>query len=465
MGSRYRTVPLGRGPQFVGLNDGFSLGLEQAPPSRNRLDALSIGAIQNRILISPPLLRLKDRLAGKPLPLLDWQIAQGFKGPKTFLPLLTDFEAATLTAIQADPRPEELADIAAIDGFFSPSEKVKRLRKDADLYSRPLTLRVCREKKPLEPVGWGSRDEDRSVNLEGYILNAITYTPPEPRQREGSPDAWKKPGEFPSTTSEDPADLADLLAIKSSDFYCGKPAEFPNILKYWGSAGTSYAAITGVSADQTWGAAKIQVANAVTMINVVSAFPMPPPIGTYPLTFWTMLGGEIRDLIFSGVLIDPVAVDFWVTGAVLINYSAMIDHIEKDLKKKAKKAKRQALVKMIGLAVVSIVALIVLPEAISAVAGALQAAYQTYADIEARKKAAKQFKDASILFEKDASGFSDKLDAYANMLDAQEAAEVAAAGPTPEMQAALDEIPAPTDDLFAVGGIAAAGIAAFFLLR
>jgi hypothetical protein len=416
------------------LGGSFFMGLEQAPPSRNRLDGLSIGAIQNRILISPPLLRLKAQVGGRKL---------GRGRTDLYLPTLTDFEATTLAAIEADPRPEELADLAAIDGFFSPPKAINHLRED--LYSLPLTLRICRGPAPSQ----GSGRANLPITAETMIMDLLVYKAP--NRRQGIPESG--------------ATADEMSAIKGSDFYCGEPAKFPNILKYWGSAGTSYAAITGVSADQIWGAAKLQVANAVTMINVISAYPMPPPIGAYPLTFWVMLQNEIHDLIFSGVLIDPVAVDFWVTGAVLTNYNAMVDHIEKDLKKKAKRAKRKALIKMIGLAVASIVALIVLPAGIGAVAGAIQAGYQTYADIEARKKAAKQFKDASILFEKDASGFSDKLDAYANMLDAQEAAKVAAAGPTPEMQAALDEIPAPTDDLFAVGGIAAAGIAAFFLLR
>lgn len=218
----------------------------------------------------------------------------------------------------------------------------------------------------------------------------------------------------------------------------------------------------------TWGADKIHVQNAITLMKELSSFPFPPPINEAPAAFWSdpKTQAEIAQMSGYDLPLDPEAVRHWITLAVLERYNDIVDRMVAEAKRKAKKKKRKALIKVIALSVAGVVAAIVLPTAIVAIASAIKTAIDVYTTMQQRKEAAKALAESAKLFEKDAPAFAKQAEETAKFVDALAAEQELAAPPTPEMEAAIEEDPTPTsvEDLLVPGAIAAAAAGAAALL-
>jgi len=456
-----RTVPLSLGRQFVGYPNPF-LGQDQPSPvapsplPANRLDALTIPEIQNRILIAAPIQRmLTAQATGKqsnvsltvPLDLLNAVLQNSQKT----LPTLTSDQITALTAISQNPTQDEISDLAIIDAFFG---------TDA------LTPALC---KLLQNPGDSANFLDRAENSRGGAYYGNFWLDVTPADiiagwlfYSGTISSGSQSHYWDVTQSNTTPD--ERNAIMTNPFFCSPPASYPDIF-YWGPKG-NYGAWFSLDATQTWGALKMQVQNAITIMDVLAGYPFPPPIDQYPGTFWSKEMAGIQQIMNIGVLANPQAVDLWVTLATVQDYSAMVTQIETILKKKAKEQKRKAIMDGIGLAIASIVAAYVAPAIIAAAITVIKTAVTTYMEIEQRKEAAQNLEDTSKLFAKDAPAFSQKVSDAANTLDAASAAEQASAPPSPAIQAAIDEVPGGgISPLVPVGGIAAAGLAVLFLFK
>lgn len=408
------------------------------------LSSLSIAAIQNRILATEPLLRLKAALENLP---------RVFRGSPPLppplesaplIPWLTDAEVNIIQAIAADPSSEDLDDVSLIDGFFGTPV-------GADPYSQelPITRSLCLIMNGKYPA-------------TGYRTNALT-----PTQAINAWLSYKPPGRWGS--GQENASSGEVEAIRLNPFFCGRAQEFPRVV--YGIPEQNYAGWFDIDPNQAWGAVKLQVQNAITVMEVVGSYPFPPPIDLKDdAAFWILSIGEIREIVRTPAPVDPEAVRYWITMTILANYSAWVDRIERDAKKKAKKAKRKMIMTAIGLAVASIVAAFLLPAIIAVAASALKTAVTTYVDAQKRRKAAQDMANASKMFADDAPGFSKEVDHAAQLLDQQAAAQEAALAPSPDVQAAIKEVKAETGPAWGTilpvgGGIAAAGLAVFAILK
>jgi hypothetical protein len=444
--------------RFVGI--GASPFLAQAQTSFNRLDSLTIPEIQNRILISPPVQRLQAALSNartpvrfneSPDPVLDI-----FRTLGIHLPDISDDAKATLAAILLDPSSDELADLTIIDGFFSVADQNQYRAQPA---LTPAVCSVLKSNRSGNIFTQGSNyDYNARQNIQvttaGAVVGWLTYAPFNPRAiTEGAP----------VHASQDEID-----AIKNSDFFCGTPKSYPD-MEIWSPKG-DYAAWFGIDPNQPWGNIKLQVKNAITVMNVVASFPFPPPIDLYTPQFWATALGDIQTMIKVGAPLDPEVVGYWVTMSVLANYSGMVDRITADLKRANKKAKRKALIAMIGITIAGIVVSFLVPGIIAVAISLIKTAVETYIAIEQRKKAAREMVDAAKMFEADAPAFSAQVQKTADMLDATSAEQQANQPLTPDQQAAVKEVkantPNSTGTVLAVGGgVAVVGVALFALLR
>jgi hypothetical protein len=419
----------------------FQIPVEQQPASR--LDSLSITAIQNRILIDPAVQRYVAAKAayaasrprgfrGAPIP-IDSALVPLYAAAE---PSLTEDEKTILTAIQANPTDDEIADLALIDGFFRAADAPKFVNANPDL---PLTEGVCAALNPqgyglhgLGMVAWGAKP----LTQGGAIAGWLKYQPPQ--------------GKFASRTSPN-ATADEIDAITSSKFFCETPASWPDpsgIRLDWPSW-------FGIDQNQTWGAIKLQVKNAVKMMDGIFNYPFPPPIDAYVFQFWNTVQPLLQQYV-KGDPIEPEGFRYWITIQVLQNYNDMVDRIEADLKRKAKKAKRKALLKAIGIAIVGIIAPYLLPVLVVAAATLIKLAIDTYMTLEARRQAAKEMAEAGKLFEADAPKFAVEVRNLSDMMDSEAAQAEAAIPLPPDLIEELGTPPPAVQPLIFGTGVAAA---------
>lgn len=453
-GTSLRAVPLNPRGQFIGHAGPF---MGQQTLSVASLSSLSIKAIQNRVLATPPLLRLKALLAniprgggfGRHAPLPPPFGGTGLSPAITIpeIPWLTDAEANLIGVIAADPSSEDLDDLRLIDGFFGIVPGGNQYQSE-----RALTRSLCdimNGKANATPYRGGG-----TLSTAQAIYAWLNYKPPG--------RAW-----YGSTLTNASAD--ELEAIRSNPFFCGRPTEFPEVV--YGLDKANYAGWFDIDPNQAWGTVKQQVQNAITVMNVVGSYPFPPPLDLKDdAAFWILSISDIREIVHTPVQVDPEAVRYWITMTILANYVAWSDRIAEDAKKKAKKAKRKMIMTVVALAVASIVAAFLLPAVIALAASAIQTAVTTYVDAQKRRKAAQEMANASKMFADDAPAFSKEVDHAAAMLDEQAAAQEAALKPSPEVQAAIDEVKAETGPAWGTilpvgGGIAAAGLVALAIFK
>jgi hypothetical protein len=249
----------------------------------------------------------------------------------------------------------------------------------------------------------------------------------------------------------------EIDAVKNSKFFCGPENSYSFTSSRF-----------GISDKDAWGNVKMKVKNAIILGNVIAKYPFPPPLDKYREYFWHFAAKDIESILSSPTPLDPETARFWMTIFIVGNYNAIVSKIQSDLKAEAKKKKRHDLMVAIGLAVLGIIAAIVLPAVIVAAIALIKTAITVYIQVEDMKKAAKAMADTAKLFEKDAPEFAKEAQHAAEVLDVQTAMQEAKAPNTPEMQAAIDEVAAETpgtSPLLPIGGIAAAGLAAFLIFR
>lgn len=423
-----KALPLGPRGHAIGLGGHF---MSQASTS---LESLSIPSIQNRILATPPL----EKLAAASGP-------RGFRAPtnplstpaaEIPLPTITEPEKTLIQALAIDPSSTTLDDLGIIDGFFGGG----------------LTSELC------NIMNGRGRASSFGVNRRLSTAQAIY--------------AWmtyKTTGRGLFSGTELNASSGELEEIRSNPFFCGSPMEFPEVV--YGRDKADYAGWFDIDQNGTWGSVKLQVKNAMTVMSVVGSYPFPPPLDlSDKAAFWILSIGEIREIVHTPLLVNPEAVRIWITMTVLANYSAWVDQMEREEKKKAKKAKRKMIMTAIGLAVASLVAAFLLPAIIAVAATAIKTGITTYIDAQKRRKAAKDMANASKMFADDAPGFAKEVDHAAAVLDEQAARDEAAASTPPDVQAAIDQVKAETGPAWGTilpvgGGIAAAGLVALAIFK
>lgn len=421
-----RALPLGPRGRMIGLGGPF---MGQAPQS---LESLSIAAIQNRVLATPPLLRFAAAHQG------GQRSGRGFGTiiPDVKIGTLTDPEKTLIQALAIDPSSGTLDDLQVIDGFFGGG----------------LTAELCaimNGKGNRSPFG-----RNQQPSLAQSVYSWMTVSTPGHGFFGGTP---------PNASD------AELEAIRSNPFYCGTPEEFPQVV--YGMDKSDYAGWFGIDSAGTWGSVKLQVQNAMTVMSVVGGYPFPPPLDLQDkAAFWILSIGEIREIVQTPYPVDPEAVRIWITMTILANYADWVDKIAADAKSAAKKAKRKMIMKTIGLAIASLVAAFLLPAVIAVTAAAIKTAITTYVDAQKRRKAAQDMANASKMFADDAPGFSKEVDHAAQVMDEQAAAQEAAATPPPDVQAAIAEVKSETGPAWGTilpigGGIAAAGFAALAIFK
>jgi hypothetical protein len=440
-----KAIPLGPRGSFVGLGGPF---MSQAPSG---LESLTITAIQNRILATPPLERLGAHLASgsgnRSIDPLNGLVRspQEPLGGIPHPPSLSDAEISVIQSIAASPSSDDLDAIALITTFFA-----GRPGWGPDQQNKPWQTSLTQELCDLMNGRQSSFGRGQPTTAQ-QVYTWLTAS---------TPGRGLSPG-TPSNSSD-----AELEAIRSNPFFCGRPASLPDSLL----ALSSYADFFGIDGSGTWGSVKLQVENAVVVLNAVAAYPFPPPIDEYVIAFWAEMGGDIREIVSTPYPVDPEAVRIWITLSVLANYTDMTNKIEAELKRKAKKSKRKALMTTIGLVLASIVAAFLLPVVVGAIAAAIKTAVTTYIDAQKRRKAAQDMANASKMFADDAPAFSKEVDHAAQVMDQQAAEQEAAATPPPDVQAAIQEVKADTGPAWGTilpvgGGIAAAGLAVFAIFK
>jgi len=446
----------------------------------NRLENLSVSTIMNRILASAPVQELQAAISATPAQKAasPWggrfaQQEAPATGPQALidqaaawqlqLPSLTADEKGVLNLIAANPTDDELADLAIIDGFFKAAPNRYSNQPVGDL-----TQQVCAGIKKGAPVDLGSPEPGYRGGGGGFggmyrverpgasdLILAWLFpaSPPLPEGGQGR-FGFERQEQKPPTPNV-PSEEID--AIKNSKFFCGPENSYAYTNQNF-----------GISDSDAWGNVKMKVKNAIILGKMIASYPFPPPIDQYKEYFWQFAAKDIQSIISSPTPIDPETARFWLTVFIIGNYNAMVDKIQADLKKEAKKKKRKALLQAIGLTVLGIVAAIVLPAVIAAAVALIKTAITTYVQIEDQKKAAKAMADSAKLFEKDAPDFAKEAQHAAEILDVQAAMQEAQAPNSPDMQAAIDEVAADTPStspLLPIGGIAAAGLAAFLIFR
>lgn len=345
---------------------------------------------------------------------------------------------------------DELADLATIDGFFQNQSGDQLSKKE--LYTN-LTLDVCTALKNPRSLGLGAFGSDTPRGL-GQVMAAFLLTQPTRGM-----NAWAGT-QAPNATSD------EIGAITGNPFYCETPASWP----YPNDVHVDWPTYFAINATQPWGAVKTQVYNAITAMQVMAAYPFPPPIDKYVYEFWVTANSDLQQIAATPTPVDPQVVEYWVTLFTVSNYSAMTTQIEAILKKKEKNAKRKALMDVIGLAVASIVVMFLLPAIIAAAISVIKTVITTYTQIQQQKAAAKQLNDTSKMFAADAPAFSAKVDAASQLMDAEAAAQAAAGTPSPDLQAAIQQVKDNTPFTVSTpvligGGVAAAGLAVFLIFK
>lgn len=450
LGNRLRTVPLAMGRQFLGMGGPF---MGQEDRSLDRLENLTIPAIQNRILTAPTVQKYFDAIQTSAANAPRGRFGAPQINPldpltrllhPASMPTLTDDEKTVLTLISLNPSEQELADLAIIDGFF-PGQTDRYVQG----FNPDLTQQVCQMLKsgkiPTQFGGFG-RGQVQPPSPAEAIAGWMLYKPVATGRGWGA-----KPAGDPNVTSD------EIASITNNKFYCQDPNSYPYNNSNF-----------GIDPSQAWGTIKMKVQNAITMAKVIADYPFPPPIDQYKGAFWQFAASDIQQMININSPLDPEAIRFWITLFVVGNYNDMVNKITADLKAKAKKAKRKALLSAIGLAVLGIIASFILPVIVAVIVSAIKTAVTTYIDIQKRKDAAKAMAESAKLFADDAPAFSAEADKTAKMLDEVTAIQEANAKNTPEMQAAIDEVKEETpgtSPLIPIGGIAAAGLAAFLIFR
>lgn len=429
---------------------------QDAGTQANRLLGLRVQAIQNRLMIAPPLIRLSDQLAHPQnmaysrTPSPETARLQKIFGQDLShirLPALSPAEAQVLADILDNPTEEELSDLTRIDGFFGIEAGQTGYQADT-----AFTPTVCAglEKGQVSSTGFRGNPGPASGSLAALLW--LLYTPPRTIRSQEQPNATPD----------------ELKAITGNPFFCQTPEKFPNVI-YGGMPASDYAQWFGIDPNRTWGEVRLQVMNARTVMDVFSRYPFPPPIDQYWPQWWYTMRGDIKTIVDTPAPADPEAVRTWFTLSVLANYSGMVDRIQADLKSAAKKQKRKALMAAIGLVIVGLVASFVLPAIIAVIASAIKVAVQTYIDAQKRREAAQKMNDASKLFAADAPAFSLEVDRAAKIIDEQAAAQQAAQTPDPALKDAITEVAAETPvsgaALAVGGGVVAAGALAFLLFR
>lgn len=435
-------------PRRLGLLPLYRMG-----QSTNRLDGLSIAAIQNRILISPLIIRFQEKLAA-------YAAQFGFRRAPTVLdealgaamkmqfPTLTQDEAAILTAIEADPTDEELADLTLIDGFFNAADA----EKFVNAHPGPtLTEGVCAALDPKGDHGlhgMGMASYAPPPTPAGVIGKWLLYEPPSGR-------GWSFGRNTPNASSD------EIDSIKGSSFFCAAPQSWP----YPNKIQIDWPSFFGIDQNQSWGVIKLQVKNAITIMNSLNSYPFPPPIDIAAAQFWYTVQGDLQKYV-QGERIEPEGFRFWITIQVLQNYNDIVDRMEAVMKRKAKKAKRKAIMTAIGLAIVSIIAPYLLPAIVVATAALIQTVIQTYMDLQARRKAAKEMAETAKLFEADAPAFAVEVRDLADMMDSQAAQAEASIPLPPDL---LEELGSPAPAIhplvFGTGIAAAIGLTALAIFR
>lgn len=444
-GPSLRALPLGPRGRFIGLGGPF---MGQA----SSLSSLSIFAIQNRIMATPPLERLSQLLAagagrnGFSTNSLQRNPDQLLAGVPN-LPQLTDAEISTIEKIAADPSSEDLDDVALIETFFA--GKAGWAPDPSKPWQQSLTSDLC---DVMNGKGRGTAFGRGQPSTAEQIYTWLTAS---------TPGRGLSPGTPPNASDD------EMEAIRLNPFYCGRAATLPDSVL---ALTEGYDGYFGINGDSTWGAVKLQVQNAVVVLNAVAAYPFPPPIDEYPIAFWAQMQSDVLEIISTPYPVDPEAVRLWITMAVLANYTDMTNKIEATLKKKAKNAKRKAIMTVIGLALASIVAAFLLPAVIAVIASAIKTAVTTYVDAQKRRKAAQDMANASKMFADDAPAFSKEVDHASQVMDQQAAEQEAALAPSPDVQAAIAEVKSNTGPAWGTilpvgGGIAAAGFAVFAIFR
>lgn len=434
---------------------GRSIRMAFLGQSGNRLDHLSIAAIQNRILISPLVAIYQAKRAevaatryarGGPQrdPVLTAIFASG-----NDLPALGDQDRQALAAIAENPTAEELEDLSIIDGFFQAAPSYVNAPPNPSL-----TVAVCQGLQDPRSMG---------VYALGAIGPRVVMTPASAFVRwllYQPPNVFRgRPGP-PNVTPE------ELATIKDNPFFCGpiRPFSTPSRIRL------DYPSWFGIDQNATWGAIKLEVKNAITVMEQIDSFPFPPPIGEYVYQYWATVQGNLQKIVHIGSKVEPEGLRFWITLSVLENYEGMVSRIEHELKRKAKKAKKKAILTAIGLSVASLVLIWALPVVAAAAVTIIKAGIDTYMTLEKRRKAAKDMAEAAKLFEKDAPAFAEEVDKLAKMMDEQAAAEERAKALPPDLVQELNEpdpwSPQPTVEPLAIGGgVAVIALAAFALFK
>lgn len=328
-------------------------------------------------------------------------------------PLSSD-ETALILQIDQNPTADELSDVDFIDTFFSGYFE--------------------------SPKGPKHDHSTTTVGLCEYLSHLSSHNEYDRPYLPG--------GQYADQTTK----------VLHDKFYCtsnAAPYTRPNYLQYY-----------PVDPNGVWGTIRQQALNANAIRAAVAAYPFPPPIDAFPSYFLLHAQPDIAKLIAIPDSLDPDMLNYWITLSIMANYNAIVGDIESYEKKKAKEEKRRAMIKMISEAVAVIIVAIIAPAAIAAVVSAAKTAVDLYTESQQRQKAAKDLADSAKLFEKDAPAFSAQLNKTAQFVDEVTAIQTAAQPPSPEIQAAVAELPSSGGvSPLIPGGIAAAGLAAFLIFR
>lgn len=442
---RLRTVPLRLGGRPVSAG-GFFLGQDA-----NRLLGLAIPSILGRIALAPAYQAYLHPPPPHPGPqgaaafMLPWPqrtVAPQVAAPVVDfqIPPVSDQDAPVLLGIRQNPTGDELADLSYIDRVLNGAFSSPRWQGNTIT-----TADVCARVK--QAVQYPSMIQTRPLTPMESAYGPSKGLPPQPGTylvgylASGSPPAGQ--------------------AILDDPFFCPSLSSSGVPINY-----------NGIDLNGTWGAQKLHVQNAVTLADTIHSYPFPPPIDTDITYFLTVpqVAQDMATMVGFNVPLDPEALRYWITLSVVANYDSMASRMQADAKAEAKKKKRVMLLRAIAIVVAGVVAAIVLPEIIGVAISAIKAGIEAYQQVKQAKAAAKAMEDTSKLFEKDAPAFAAQADKTAKFLDAQTAAQEAAAPLSPDMQAAVDEVGAQTPPNLLVpglvaGGLAAAGGAAFLIFR
>lgn len=448
-GGVLRTVPFRHGGRPVMMGGGMFMG--QTPI--NRLDAVSIPAIIGRIQLAPVIQAYIASLNQANAAL--GAIWGGRPQPKPIpsFPPMTEAEKQILFEVSKNPTDEELKDLATIDNLFSSSFNGTYTTTSEVCYLAHSGYRA--------PGGFG-----RGVPIipttgqAGAEATLVTFFHPAPVT-----GRWQK--------APTPPDIS----FTDDKFWCSDPsnnqpsiylAHMPQLGKFG-----SFASMFGIDVNKTWGEEKLATKNGLTILDVKSSYPLPPPLDMAPDFIWNMAAApHLVEMANLGVPVDPEAFRAWYTMAVLTSYDAATDAIIAEQKRKAKKAKRKAIISGIAIAIAGIVLSFIVPGIIAAAITAIKSAVQLYIAAKERQKAAKAMAEAAKMFEADAPAFANEVQKAADMMDEAAAQEEASQPLTQEQLDAIQEVkdnPEPgtgpsTGQVLVTGGAAVGVVAAMLAI-